>query len=272
MIEKSETEIFLEYMPIYLVWHKAILLFAYQIVIFLLILGFYWISGTYFWFGAIVAQLIVSTFLSLYYIYLAKNSSKIREKCRKNGKLAYQQYWLKYQSYINPIVSAAFYFSIFLYKGYDLIPEIIPQPEHFITNELFPIYIALPLGIFIIIFGFIMKKRSSGYDKFVDNYFYEIFPEKSKLLSGGIYRYVRNPQYLNRGLIVIGFGIVANNISAIIVGLIHYISYCAIVPAEDNELKKRFGKDFIEYRKKVPMLFPNFENWGRFIKYLFEGK
>ncbi len=87
-----------------------------------------------------------------------------------------------------------------------------------------------------------------------------------------MYKHIRNPQYLCRGIISIGFGFIANNISAVLLGFIHFVSYCAIVPAEDKELTRRFGNDFKEYQKKVPVLFPRYGSIKKFFKFIFTGE
>ena len=99
-----------------------------------------------------------------------------------------------------------------------------------------------------------------------DNYIYTIIPEKSKLITAGLYQYIRNPQYLSRGIISMGFGVVANNISAILLGFIHFVSYCAIIPEEDKELFKRYGEEFEEYKSKVPAVFPKLGSLKPFFK------
>jgi protein-S-isoprenylcysteine O-methyltransferase Ste14 len=99
-----------------------------------------------------------------------------------------------------------------------------------------------------------------------------IYPEKGKLIKDGMYKYIRNPQYLGRGIIAIGFGFFANNIIGILVGLIHFLSYIAIIPSEDKEMMRRFGSDFKSYSKKVPFLLPKIGNWTKFIRFVFIRK
>lgn len=273
MGEKSGSNMVLERMPLLKKWYILLLLLILQIILFLGSLVIFRLISFQFFFGAILSQLIVSTLLSIHYILIANNAEKIRLNYKKKyAKLAWQYFWFIYQPYLTPVISAVFYFPLLLYTGYDFLPELFPQPDHFLTNSLLPFYIALILGLFIVVIGFLIKRKSGDYDKDYDDYFHVIYPEKSKLLTKEIFSYIRNPQYLGRGLISIGFGIIANNISAIVVGFIHLVSYCAIIPAEDKELQRRFGNDFVNYKKKVPALLPKYGNWINFAKFIFRKR
>jgi len=266
MENKTDYDILLSYIPTLSIWYKALLLYLFYITIFILIMFFFWWISSTIYIGAIMMQAIVSILLSIYFIYIAKNGDKIRVKYReKYGMLAGQKYWFNYQFYTMPFIGAAYYFPLMLIN-YDFLPVIVKMPPHFINASIFPYYVSLPLGIFIIVFGFMMKRPSGGYGTDYDNYIYTIFPEKSRLITEGIYHYIRNPQYLSRGIIAIGFGVIANNISAVFIGLIHFLSYCAIIPAEDEELLKRYRAEFRVYKNRVPVLFPRYGNWKKFLK------
>lgn len=273
MGKKEGIDKFLEFVPALEKFHNVILLSFFQIVICILLLIFFWYISSLYYFGALLGQFIISTILVFFYIYLANNAEKIRDKyLDKYGKLACQKYWFHYHSYTVPIIFVVFILPLFLIN-YDFLPfRLISMPSHFITDPILPFYISVPFGFFVIIFGFRLKRFSGGYGMDVDDYLYTIHPEKSRLITHGMYKYVRNPQYLSRGIISIGFGIFANNLSAILVGFIHFISYCAIMPAEDKELQRRFGNDFVDYCNKVPAVFPRFGNWIKFLRYSMLGK
>jgi len=270
MSEKKDINILLEYIPIFTVWKKLLGLYVFQIIIFILLMILFWWISSLLFLGSVIGQLLISSILVIYFIYIANNSEKIKNRYRKRyGKLAGQKFWLNYLSYINPIVSAAFYFPLLLIT-YEFPPfQLIDIPPHIMSTSLLPIYFSLPIGIIIVIFGLLIRKPSGGYGVDVDSYLYMIFPEKSRLIKNGIYKYIRNPQYLCRGIIAIGFGFIANNINAILVGIIHFLSYCAIIPSEDKELIRRFGGEFKKYKKSVPALFPKYGNWKKFLKIIF---
>jgi protein-S-isoprenylcysteine O-methyltransferase Ste14 len=272
MGKKTDEEVFFESMPDFKIWHKVIILYAFQIILFALVIFFYYWTSSNFWYGAIAGQTIVSTLLVFHFIYLANKADKIGvEYRRKYGKYAIQKFWYNYQSYTIPIICIAFYFPLSLIKM-EFLPTIIPVPDHFVNNIMLPFFVSIPIGLVLIYFGLMIKKRSREYSADVDNYLNIVYPEKSRLITKNVYKYIRNPQYLARGLISIGFGFIANTLSAVIVGLIHFLSYIAIIPAEDNELGKRFGDEFKKYRKEVPMLLPRYGNWKNFVGFIFIGK
>jgi len=41
---------------------------------------------------------------------------------------------------------------------------------------------------------------------------------------------------------------------------------------EEKELIERFGQSYLEYRKRVPALFPKWRNIGAFVKFLVTGE
>jgi len=77
------------------------------------------------------------------------------------------------------------------------------------------------------------------------------------LLMEGILRHVRNPMYL--GIILFYITILFLSISAIsiIFFIFAILVYNKMVNYEENILEKKFGKEYIEYQKKVPKWIPS---------------
>lgn len=76
-------------------------------------------------------------------------------------------------------------------------------------------------------------------------------PSRS-LLTGGFYRYSRNPIYLAMVLFGAGFGLATLNIwiiaTSVITGLIfHFL----VIPQEEDYLARRFGDEFALYRQRT---------------------
>jgi len=74
-----------------------------------------------------------------------------------------------------------------------------------------------------------------------------------KLVDTGTYRYTRNPIYLAYALIMSGFAIFTNLLTIFIVvsafmAAIHF----GVIYWEEKQLEKRFGRSYLEYKKKVP--------------------
>ena len=74
----------------------------------------------------------------------------------------------------------------------------------------------------------------------------------SSLVTGGIFKYSRNPMYLGMLLILISIAISFNFYGGmLIVGLfIYFITYFQILP-EEKAMLKLFGDDFINYKNKT---------------------
>jgi protein-S-isoprenylcysteine O-methyltransferase Ste14 len=236
-------------------------------MLFVLAVVFFWWISSNFWYGALIGEFVVVACGTLPYVYMFKNIEKIRVKYKeKHGRLAGQYFWYNYHSYTVPLLSVSLYFPLLLFN-YDFLPVFIRLPSHFMTGSLLPFFISIPLGLIFIIFGFLILKPSISYvGNVVGNRLHLIYPERSKLVSNGIYSIIRNPQYLGRGIIAIGFGVFANSIIAVLVGLIHFLSFYVVIPAEDREMSNRFGSSFDDYKKDVPSLFPTYSNWGKFIR------
>ncbi len=84
------------------------------------------------------------------------------------------------------------------------------------------------------------------------------------LVTEGIFSHVRNPLYVGNILMLLGVGILANSLiyTAVVMPLFLFI-YQAIVLAEENFLRGKFGAGFDEYTKKVNRWIPNPAGLGK---------
>jgi protein-S-isoprenylcysteine O-methyltransferase Ste14 len=272
MDKNTETAFFLEQMPYLYVWYKVLIVYLSQLSIFLLLMVCFWGVSSIFWMYALVLQVIISFCGVFPYRYIATHSDKIRRiYLEKYGGLAGQQLWFHYEFYTISLLSSSLYFPLLLKTDYFL-PAFISLPSNVFTMTLFPGYLALSAGVGIIIMGFLIGQPSGGFGPSVESYLYLLYPEKGRLITDGLYKFIRNPRYLSRGCIAIGLGVVANNLLAIGVGFIHFFAFCLLIPSENHELLRRFGNDYKDYKKKTPALLPKYGYWGEFLKFLFFGK
>jgi protein-S-isoprenylcysteine O-methyltransferase Ste14 len=74
----------------------------------------------------------------------------------------------------------------------------------------------------------------------------------SKLVTGGIYRFSRNPMYLALLICLVGFGLKLGNILSFIFipFFMRYMNSFQIKP-EERALKEKFGKEFENYAARV---------------------
>jgi protein-S-isoprenylcysteine O-methyltransferase Ste14 len=77
-----------------------------------------------------------------------------------------------------------------------------------------------------------------------------------KIVTKGVYSSVRHPQYLGGLLAHIGFSFLLSGLYSLLstplmAALVYFISR-----KEESELTKEFGQEYLNYKKKTPMLLP----------------
>ncbi|MFX0105965.1 MAG: methyltransferase family protein [Candidatus Hodarchaeota archaeon] len=79
----------------------------------------------------------------------------------------------------------------------------------------------------------------------------------NSLITNGILAYVRNPMYF--GILLIYVSFILLSISLISIGFfaIVFLVYNRMVKFEEKILENMFGKQYLEYRNKVPKFIPN---------------
>ena len=83
-----------------------------------------------------------------------------------------------------------------------------------------------------------------------------------KLVVSGVYRYVRNPMIIGGLMIILGESLIFTSIELFILfAVIFIINHIYFVYSEEPELIKRFGEDYIEYKKNVPRWIPRLTPW-----------
>lgn len=92
-------------------------------------------------------------------------------------------------------------------------------------------------------------------------------PYAEGLVTEGIFRHCRNPLYVGNILMLLGVGILANSLFyvAIMIPVFLFI-YQAIVLAEENFLRGKFGPGFDEYCRHVNRWFPSLKGFGTTMK------
>lgn len=84
-----------------------------------------------------------------------------------------------------------------------------------------------------------------------------------KLVTGGIFNHCRNPLYVGNLLVMLGVGVASNSIWFLGLAMPFFIfAYCAIVAAEENFLRNKFGQDFDDYCARVNRWLPNLSGIG----------
>jgi len=88
----------------------------------------------------------------------------------------------------------------------------------------------------------------------------KIFRAKNQLVKTGIYNHVRHPQYLGFLIITLGMNVLWVNLSTLILWPVLVFLYYRLAKEEDKQIEEKFGKEFLEYKKNVPMFIPKLKN------------
>lgn len=83
-----------------------------------------------------------------------------------------------------------------------------------------------------------------------------IYNGSGELVTNGIYRFVRHPQYSGFALMIIGFLIQWPTIITMVMAPILLIMYAKLAKKEEKKMVELFGERYIEYCKQVPAFIP----------------
>lgn len=77
-----------------------------------------------------------------------------------------------------------------------------------------------------------------------------------ELVTDGIYRFVRHPQYTGFAMTIIGFLIQWPTIITMVMAPILMVMYRKLAKKEEKNMLQLFGKKYEEYSKQVPAFIP----------------
>lgn len=136
----------------------------------------------------------------------------------------------------------------------------LPSPKIFTAEKFGENYFFIPiiLGLLVTFSGEIIRGITIGLAYIIrggrDKKVYA-----DKLVTQGIFKHCRNPLYVGNILMLLGVGILSNSLIYIgIVMPVFLFIYQAIVLAEENFLRNKFGSDFDQYCQRVNRWLINF--------------
>ncbi len=80
--------------------------------------------------------------------------------------------------------------------------------------------------------------------------------KEDRLVTDGVYRKIRHPQYVGLFFVTLGFLIQWPSLTSIIMGAVLLFAYHRLAKREEKELMAKFGQEFLRYKKEVPAYFP----------------
>jgi len=87
---------------------------------------------------------------------------------------------------------------------------------------------------------------------------WQVYNAKGKLATGEVYALVRHPQYLGFMLLTLGMFVHWTTLPTLLMWPIMAVLYYRLARGEEKEMQQKFGDEYLEYRRKVPMLIPAF--------------
>ncbi|MEJ7739154.1 MAG: isoprenylcysteine carboxylmethyltransferase family protein [Chitinophagaceae bacterium] len=141
----------------------------------------------------------------------------------------------------------------------------IPAPDVFKEDQLGPRYYYWPiiLGLAITVMGQLIRGATIGLAYIIrGGREGKVYAEE--LVTQGIFNHCRNPLYLGNILMLLGVGILSNSLLYLTVFIpLFLLIYHAIVLAEENFLRSKFGSSFELYCRKVNRWIPDFNGLGK---------
>jgi protein-S-isoprenylcysteine O-methyltransferase Ste14 len=123
-------------------------------------------------------------------------------------------------------------------------------------NQIVPLGVRIPLGIVLLVLsGYLAKTGLS--------IVFSEEREKPCVIRKSVFNVVRHPVYLSEillylGLLMQSISLVAAGVWIISIGFLHYISRY-----EEKMLLIRFGEEYEQYMREVPMWIPRLRLWNR---------
>ena len=213
---------------------KIIVTFIYLLIFPSLLL---FLSGNWLWVEGWIFGIwfIVLCFSVIIYLYF-KDPALLSERYKKPGD-ANQKGWDKYVVYG-------------LMIGFISWIVIMPlDAKRFEWTTFFPLYLKITGGVFLLISSFFFFKA------YTDNTFLSALvriqeERKHKVVSTGVYGFVRHPMYLGGSLLFIGTPMLLGSVYGIILGLLVIFLLAGRILGEEKMLITEL-EGYNEYKKKV---------------------
>jgi len=88
--------------------------------------------------------------------------------------------------------------------------------------------------------------------------------KENRIATQGPYAAVRHPQYTGFFLVMFGEGVVHwPTVFSLAAFPIVVIAYLLLARKEEHEMVQRFGNEYVEYQRRVPMFLPHRGEWQR---------
>jgi protein-S-isoprenylcysteine O-methyltransferase Ste14 len=152
------------------------------------------------------------------------------------------QFWFRYRGLLLPI-------AVVLY--------LLPSP-HLMDDPA----LAGVIGLAIALVGQAVRSANVGLEYIIrGGKDHKVYAEQ--LVTGGIYSHVRNPMYVGNVFLVVGLAIASNSWVFVLAGIpIAVLMHVAIIAAEEDFLRNKFGAEFDAFCARSPRWIPKLAGLG----------
>ena len=120
----------------------------------------------------------------------------------------------------------------------------------------------LILGLAIIVIGLVLFIATVRMFVLIGNGTIMPWDPTRKLIVASLYCYVRNPMILSLIILQIGEAVLFASYGIAALALFNFIlNTIYFILSEEPGLEKRFGHEYVEYKKNVPRWIPRFKPW-----------
>ena len=89
--------------------------------------------------------------------------------------------------------------------------------------------------------------------------------QENRLITTGLYRFVRHPQYTGLFIGLFGEGVVHwPTIFSVVIFPVIVLAYYLLSLSEEKKVIAQFGDEYLAYKKQVPMFIPRVGQWKKF--------
>jgi protein-S-isoprenylcysteine O-methyltransferase Ste14 len=123
-------------------------------------------------------------------------------------------------------------------------------------------FLAAVIGLLVALAGQTVRAATIGLDYIVrGGRNHRVYAET--LVTEGLFRHARNPMYVGKFFMVAGAGLAANTWPAFVaISMVYAFLYHAVVLAEEEYLRSKFGSEFDEYCRTTPRWVPRLRGLG----------
>ena len=119
------------------------------------------------------------------------------------------------------------------------------------------------IGLGFALYGQAIRIGTIGFDYIIrGGKNHKVYAEK--LVTGGVYSLVRNPMYVGNFFLLVGLAFASDSWLFVLLGVpLSLFMHRAIIAAEENFLRNKFGAEFDTYCANVPRWVPKLTGWGK---------